>query len=104
MLRSTADVLRKGSDAICVKDAKEIKSGAVVCGGPNFSNIFDPRIRPQEYNLLRIADFVFVRHCNNSLFLTIKNTAVSGDTAGVINIKCPAPYALDGGRLLGICK
>ena len=42
------------------------------------------------------TDLVFVRHCNNSFFDN-KNTAVSGDTAGVTNIKCPAPYALDGG-------
>ena len=45
---------------------------------------------------IKNADFVFVRHCNNSFFDN-KNTAVSGDTAGVTNIKCPAPYALDGG-------
>ena len=45
------------------------------------------------------TDFVFVRHCNNSFFDN-KNTAVSGDTAEVTNIKCPAPYALDGGVCL----
>ena len=33
--------------------------------------------------------------CRKLLFDN-KNTAVSGDTAGVTNMRCPAPYALDG--------
>ena len=45
------------------------------------------------------TDSVFIRHCNNSFFDN-KNTAVSGDTAGVTNMRCPSPYALDGGVCL----
>ena len=45
------------------------------------------------------TDFVLIRHCNNSFFDN-KNTAVSGDTAGLTNMRCPAPYALDGGVCL----
>ena len=67
---------------------KPLKGVQLICNKP-FFRIF-ARLNIQN------TDFVFVRHCNNSFFDN-KNTAVSGDTAGVTNIKCPAPYALDGG-------
>ena len=70
---------------------KLLKGAQLICNKP-FFRIF-ARLNIQN------TDFVFVRHCNNSFFDN-KNTAVSGDTAGVTNIKCPAPYALDGGVCL----
>ena len=70
---------------------KLLKGAQFICNKP-FFRIF-ARLNIQN------TDFVFVRHCNNSFFDN-KNTAVSGDTAGVTNIKCPAPYALDGGVCL----
>ena len=70
---------------------KLLKGAQLICNEP-FLRIFT-RLNIQN------TDFVFIRHCNNSFFDN-KNTAVSGDTAGVTNIKCPAPYALDGGVCL----
>ena len=70
---------------------KLLKGAQLICNEP-FLRIF-ARLNIQN------TDFVFVRHCNNSFFDN-KNTAVSGDTAGVTNIKCPAPYALDEGVCL----
>ena len=70
---------------------KLLKGAQFICNKPFFRIL--ARLNIQN------TDFVFVRHCNNS-FLDNKNTAVSGDTAGVTNIKCPAPYALDGGICL----
>ena len=51
-----------------------------------------PDICPAEHTEY---GFCFRLPCRNLLFDN-KNTAVSGDTAGVTNMRCPAPYALDG--------
>ena len=67
---------------------KLLKGAQLICNEP-FLRIF-ARLNIQN------TDFVFVRHCNNSFFDN-KNTAVSGDTAGVTNMRCSTPYALDGG-------
>ena len=53
---------------------KLLKGAQLICNKP-FFRIF-ARLNIQN------TDFVFVRHCNNSFF-DDKNTAVSGDTAGV---------------------
>ena len=53
---------------------KLLKGAQLICNKP-FFRIF-ARLNIQN------TDFVFVRHCNNSFFDN-KNTAVSGDTAGV---------------------
>ena len=53
---------------------KLLKGAQLICNEP-FLRIFT-RLNIQN------TDFVFVRHCNNSFFDN-KNTAVSGDTAGV---------------------
>lgn len=53
---------------------KLLKGAQLICNEP-FLRIF-ARLNIQN------TDFVFVRHCNNSFFDN-KNTAVSGDTAGV---------------------
>ena len=53
---------------------KLLKGMQLICNKP-FFRIF-ARLNIQN------TDFVFVRHCNNSFFDN-KNTAVSGDTAGI---------------------
>ena len=83
--------LQVGWPVQSVPSDKLLKGAQLICNKP-FFRIF-ARLNIQN------TDFVFIRHCNNSFFDN-KNTAVSGDTAGVTNIKCPAPYASDEGVCL----